>query len=214
MWQWISNNSSALSVISSFLTFVLWLVYLQMLYQGFKRQRQPKIIVNRGGGSDLNARCVISNMSSESIFIEHLVAALHTDKGVLIKDLTDLGPSRDDDNLDNWENLNEVTRQGPMLSGSYSHIGSFADTVKTVLQAYDIPADGPQANDGHQLQAIEIRVIAVYGSEDQPVGASRTFNVVETNEGQALQPASIETKRYATRWKRRQVNQWIRDLEH
>ncbi|WP_110670014.1 hypothetical protein [Salinicola halophilus] len=214
MWQWISEYSGAISAVASCLTFLIWLFYLQMLYQGFKRQRQPKIIVNRGGGSGLDARCVISNMSSESIFIEHLVAVLYTDRGTLLKDLTDLEPPQNRQDLENWENLNEVTRQGPMLSGSYSHVGSFADIANRVLRSHGIEAEGAVAKDGRALQALEIRVIAVYGSEDHPVGASRTFAMVQSDDGQALQPASIETQRYATRLKRMKVKQWIQELEN
>ena len=69
------------------------LIVAQLLYLNFKRQRQPKIIINRGFGRTLQARCVISNMSPEPIFIEHIIAILHTDQGAISRDLIDFEES-------------------------------------------------------------------------------------------------------------------------
>lgn len=212
MWQWISSNSGAISAVASFCTLFIWLFYAQLLYLNFKRQRQPKIIVNRGAGSGLSARCVISNMSSEAIFIEHLAALVFTDRGRLMSDLTDLEPSQDSEGSEKWQNLDEVTRQGPMQPGHYSHAGSFAEIVDRIYASHGVASQGGVARDGRRLQALEIRIIAVYGSEDKPVGASRSFAVVQRENGVVLQAPTIETQRYASRFKRLRVRKWIREL--
>ena len=49
--EWLSSNSSAISAVTSFFTLLVWLFYAQLLYLNFRRQRQPKIIINRGGGN-------------------------------------------------------------------------------------------------------------------------------------------------------------------
>lgn len=211
MLNWFSSNSAAISAIASVLTLLVWLFYAQLLYMNFKRQRQPKIIINRGFGSSMSARCVISNMSTEPIFVEHLIAVLHTDRGTVVRDLIDLEEAQQ--SQEDTRNLSEVTRQGPMLSGSYSHIGTFADVINRVMRFHGIAAEGARATDGRTLQALEIRVVAIYGSEDRPVGAARTFDLVDGNDAVTLIPTSLDTARYASFLKRRRVARWIRELD-
>ena len=100
-----------------------------------------------------------------------------------------------------------------MLSGSYNHIGSFRDIIDRVLRFHDLPSEDFRATDGRTLQAIELRVIAVYGSEDSPVGASRTFALTMSSEGEVLVPTRLDTRRYASRPKRREVRRWMREQD-
>ncbi|WP_083627922.1 hypothetical protein [Salinicola sp. MH3R3-1] len=211
MMNWISQHSSAITALTSLCTLLVWLFYAQLLYLNFKRQRQPKIIINRGFGRSLQARCVISNMSPEPIFIEHIVVILHTDRGKLFQDLIDFERSAGDKG--SADQLVETTRQGPMASGSYNHIGTFQNVVERVLRWHDIPTDDFQTTDGRTLQAVELRVIAIYGSEDSPVGASRTFELTMSPSGEALIPTRLDTRRYASRWRRLRVKRWIRELD-
>jgi hypothetical protein len=211
MMDWVSQNSSAITALTSLCTLLVWLFYAQLLYLNFKRQRQPKIIINRGFGRTLQARCVISNMSPEPIFIEHIIAILHTDQGAISRDLIDFEESTAGQG--EADRLVETTRQGPMLSGSYNHIGSFRDIIDRVLRFHDLPSEDFRATDGRTLQAIELRVIAVYGSEDSPVGASRTFALTMSSEGEVLVPTRLDTRRYASRPKRREVRRWMREQD-
>ena len=210
MMDWLSQHSDAISALTGICTLLVWLFYAQLLYLNFRRQRQPKIIINRGFGRSLQARCVISNMSPEPIFIEHIVAILHTDQGTISQDLIDFEVSTAKEG--EVSRLIETTRQGPMLSGSYNHIGTFQDIIDRVLRFHEIPSEDFQSTDGRTLQAIELRVIAVYGSEDSPVGAARTFDLTTTQSGETLVPTSLITRRYASRFKRRRVRRWMRDL--
>lgn len=211
MMDWVSQNSSAITALTSLCTLLVWLFYAQLLYLNFKRQRQPKIIINRGFGRTMQARCVISNMSPEPIFIEHIIAILHTDQGAISRDLIDFEESTAKEG--EVSRLIETTRQGPMLSGSYNHIGTFRDIIDRVLRFHGLPSEDFRATDGRTLQAIELRVIAVYGSEDSPVGASRTFALTMSSEGEVLVPTRLDTRRYASRLKRRVVRRWMREQD-
>ncbi|QJX02048.1 hypothetical protein HML84_07495 [Alcanivorax sp. IO_7] len=90
MLDWISQHQKVLSVLISFGTLLIWLVYAQLLYQSYRRQRRPRIVINRGKHRSVNALCLISNMSAESVFVEHIVARLETDRGVFRADVTEL----------------------------------------------------------------------------------------------------------------------------
>ncbi|WP_110647744.1 hypothetical protein [Salinicola peritrichatus] len=143
---WMSQHSSSITAVTNIGTLMVWLFYAQLLYLNFRRQRQPKIIINLGGGRSLQARCVISNMSPEAIFIEHVIAVLYTNKGEYSKNLTDIEDG-EKENIAKRQ-LVEITRQGPMSSGSYTDIGVFEDLVSHVLRAYKIPAESCRTTDG------------------------------------------------------------------
>lgn len=208
--DWLSQHSPSITAVTNIGTLMVWLFYAQLLYLNFKRQRQPKIIINRGGGRSLKARCVISNMSPEAIFIEHIIAVLHTDKGMYSKSLTDTENTGESDEIKHQ--LVEMTRQGPMSSGSYTDIGFFEDIIGRVLRAHGIPAEGCRPTDGTELKFIELRVVAIYGSEDTPVGSLREFEITKDGDATNLVPTSWVTKRYASRLRRHTVRKWIRDM--
>ncbi|GHB23008.1 hypothetical protein [Salinicola rhizosphaerae] len=213
MGQWLTSNSAAISAVTAICTLFVWLFYAQLLYLNFKRQRQPKIIINRGAGRGLDSRCVISNMSPEPIFIEHLIVVIDSDKGAISQDLIDLEQGNHRDTGEGFSNLEEVTRQGPMLSGSYSHIGTFSDILDRVLRYHQLSAGQVQVSDDRTLRSLELRIIAIYGSEDKPVGASRSFEISASDSEIVLTPKSIDTRRYASRLKRLKVRRWIRELD-
>lgn len=207
--EWLTNHSSAITAVTSLCTLLVWLFYAQILYLNFRRQRQPKIIINRGGGKTMQARCVISNMSPEAIFIEHIIAILHTDKGCYSTSLIDIEDSKRTES----SKLVETTRQGPMAPGSFNHIGTFEEIIERVLHFNGIPSRGCQVTGDINLVAIELRLVAVYGSEDAPIGVLRKFELSSDEHGPYLTPSTLDTRRYASRWRRRTVRRWLRDAE-
>lgn len=206
--EWLSSHSAAITAVTSSLTLLVWLFYAQLLYLNFRRQRQPKIIINRGGGKSLNARCVISNMSSEPIFIEHIIAILHTDSERYAVSLIDVDENEASENCQ----LAETTRQGPMLSGSFNHIGTFEEIIGRIAKFHGLATDKGPLPSEVTMMAIELRLVAVYGSEDAPVGALRKFELSTDETGCYLTPTTFVTRRYASPFRRRRVRQWIREM--
>lgn len=70
-----------------------------------------------------------------------------------------------------------------------------------------------RAGSGTTIRAVELRIVAVYGSEGAPVGAVRDFELTTTNDDVSLTSISLETLRYASLLKRRQVRRWGRELD-
>ncbi|HEX5678784.1 MAG TPA: hypothetical protein VFX91_12530, partial [Alcanivorax sp.] len=93
MFDWISENKDVLDVLIGVGTLLVWVVYAQLLYNGYKRQRRPRVAITRGRQKGVEALCLISNMSAESIFIQHIVARLETDNGTYFHDITELEQS-------------------------------------------------------------------------------------------------------------------------
>ena len=89
MLGWIAANADVLGLLISFCTLLIWAVYAQLLYAGFRRQRQPSLMLNRGHGRGLDALCVVGNMSAEGIFVQYVTAELETARGTIHMDITD-----------------------------------------------------------------------------------------------------------------------------
>lgn len=205
--QWISDHAQAINAIAGVLTLFVWVFYAQLLYNGYVRQRRARLIINRGQGKDIDSLCLISNMSAEAIFIQHIVVRIETTQEPLLLDVSDYQQSNDDGQAE------YRSHQGPLSSGGYLHIGSFKELIQRVAEDHDIELDGHRPSGELTFKAIELRVIAIYGSEDQPVGARRRFILDDDGDACSITPAQLDTQRLTRRRDRRLVKQWMRNLE-
>lgn len=205
MMEWLNNNAQAISAVASICTLFVWMFYAQLLYNGYARQRRPRVIINRGRGIGVDSICLISNMSSEAIYVQHLVAVLHTQKRSYALDVVEYQQPGGEQQDDSYR-----THQGPLASGEYLNIQSFGDIVDQVKEYWEIDDSLLQ----EQSIQIEIRVIAIYGSEDMPIGASRTFNLdPDASLNHQLIPASVDTNRLNSRGQRKRVLEWAKEIE-
>src|SRR5690606_25677631 len=95
--EWMSQRQEFLNLLVNLGMLVVWIAYLQLFLANFRRQRRPNILINFGAGSGLSARCLVSNMSSEAIYIESIIAKLEGDgttQTCAVTDLEDLGAER------------------------------------------------------------------------------------------------------------------------
>lgn len=203
--EWLNDNAQAISAIASICTLFVWVFYAQLLYNGYVRQRRPRVIINRGKGTGVDAICLISNMSSEAIYVQHLVAVLHTQQQSYSLDVIEYQQRGSEQQEANYR-----THQGPLASGDYLNIQSFGDIVNQVKEYWEID-DSLLHEQNIQL---EIRVIAIYGSEDMPTGASRSFNLdLDASPNRQLIPASVDTDRLNSRGQRKRVLEWAKEIE-
>ncbi|OHV09933.1 hypothetical protein [Kushneria phosphatilytica] len=223
-WQWLTTNASLFSAICTFGMFVIWFVYLQLLLHNFRMQRKPQIIINRGRGRDTDSLCLISNMSQEAVFVETIFAQLETSEGVWFGDITDVvdkqhseGDQRqqNSDQTDTPYPLSRMTRQGPLNKGQYMEGGSFGSLIREVAGMHDLELDDDcnVTNRDITLQGIEIRLIAIFGSEKRPVGARRHFELKKDDNGRiSVLPGQITTEQLNTRRQQLELRRWRRML--
>ncbi|MEA2117353.1 hypothetical protein [Halovibrio sp. HP20-50] len=203
--EWLNDNAQAISAVASVCTLFIWVFYAQLLYNGYVRQRRPRVIINRGKGIGMDSICLISNMSSEAIYVQHLVAVLHTSKHRYSLDVVEYKQHGSEQRENRFH-----THQGPLASGDYLNIQSFGTIVNQVTGYWGID-DNVLHEQNIQL---EIRVIAIYGSEDMPTGASRTFNLsINASPNHQLIPASVDTKRLNSRGQRKRILEWVKEIE-
>ena len=171
MYEWISAHKDVLQTLASVGSFMIWLIYAQLLYFGFRRQRRPRLIINRGKRKNLDALCVISNMSAEPIYLQHIMMTLETSEGDWTLDVSDHEADLDDDEdqQEAGHNASHCTHQGPLDSGGFVHIGSFNALKERITTIADID----ESRDGLVFKAVCVRVIGTYCSENLPIGAER-----------------------------------------
>ncbi|WP_192034537.1 hypothetical protein [Halomonas sp. YLGW01] len=203
--QWLNQNSGAISALTGILTLLVWLFYAQLLYNGYIRQRRPRIIINRGSGKNLTSLCLISNMSAEAIFVQHIIAVLETEEGEKQLDIVDYQRSGD-------EEQQYRSHQGPLDSGAYLHVGSFRQILEHLTDHHGLNDDGKEALSRRAYRALEIRVVAIYGSEDNPIGARRRFRLDPEGDDCRLIPDGLDTQRLASRRQRHRIRQWMQEL--
>lgn len=217
MWNWLTQNAQLLNVIINLGMLLIWGIYLQLLLNNFRRQRHSKLIINRGRGKGIDALCIISNMSQEPVFIEAIIGILETSEGTYVYDVTDFT----DENQKDWDEqqkdpseLRLVTRQGPLSQGQYVQIGSFRQLMRGVANYHRLAVDSScLPTDGLVFKSFELRLLGLYGPEDEPVGARRCFKIEEADDGKhILVPETAVTIQLSSRRDRLEIRRWMEDM--
>jgi hypothetical protein len=222
MIDWILANQVLFNAGVSALTVIIWVIYAQLLYFGFRRQRTPRMLINRGRKKNLDALCIISNMSQEAIYVEYIIATLKTSRGTVIMDVTDFEQDpteeREDENGNRQmvsvvpPDLRENTRQGPLLSGEFMHIGTFKEVVKRLTGEADIPMRGSLPDADIELESLTIELIALYGPEPRPVNARRKFKIKSDENSATLVPTSWQTQHGISFLRRRRLSKIVDEM--
>ena len=206
MLDWIEQHHETLSVLVNAGMLVVWVAYLQLFLANYKRQTQPKILINIGAGRSIDGRCLVSNMSSEAIYIESLIAILETTEGQWMCPVTDA------QELADKKDLRSKTVQGPLKQGEVMDVGSFRDLVQHVVQESECPV--PAENEFPEgLAALEIQAVADFGPEDLLVGAKRRFDLVRKDGAWALGMHTPQTEQIRSRGERRRIRRLLENVD-
>jgi hypothetical protein len=188
--EWIARHSDAISALTSGGMLVVWLVYLQVFINSYRRSLRATLVIARGPGKGLSARCFVANMSSGAIYISSVQVRLSLEGEEITSAVT---------NIDTQDG---GTKQGPLADGECRDIGSFEDLIgHAFLAASREP--GPVAS-------VTIEVVGIYGSEDLPVGARRTFDVRREESTAFVRGENIRTEQIRRKRDRRKL---VDDLE-
>lgn len=203
--QWILEHRELISLLVTVGTLVVWIVYLQVFLASYRRQRKPTILINLGQGRGLDAHCLVTNMSAEAIYIHALIARIEGPEDMLVCSITEL------DN-ESWSDPTELrlwTRQGPLKAGNVRDMGSVQAIIDHVMES--APEGGSSLEPGAGRHALELKVVAVHGSEDLLVGAKRAFDIILHDGGLALRPCSYGATQIRSRRERRQMERSLAD---
>lgn len=192
--SWLLENAQAVSAASSVGMLLIWSVYLTIFWRGYRRQLKPKLVINRGEGDGLDGHCLLTNMSQQPIHIQGVKVSIDLADQTCTSYITDAEDVRAAGNPHGWQRL---TRQGPLASGAMVDLGTFESIL-----SYVVRQSQPEA--GMELaQKCGITVLAIYGSEDLLVGATRQFELIQDEETIRLTSESVETRQLTSRAERR-----------
>ncbi|MBZ8134178.1 hypothetical protein [Afifella sp. IM 167] len=206
MWNWISENSSAIAAVTSVGTLLVWLVYLQLILSNFRRQRRSTILINRGAGSGLGGHCLISNMSTSAVYLTSIIATMKTEDRTFQHALTDL---RELDETMKGD-PRSIFKQGPLQPGEYLDIGTFRDLIQQMGESEDGPAQGEDW--ASVVESLELTAVAVYGSDDLLVGSRRTFELRKDEDGRtSVCPTTLDSVQIRSRRERRKIGALLQE---
>lgn len=207
MVEWIRDYRDVLSVLLNLGMLLVWLVYLQIFIAGFLRKRRPKLLIAEGAGSDLNARCLISNMSEDAMYIANIIASVRGPKDSRSSSVIDIRAVPDETSR---RDPKQKTNQGPLEAGGYMDAGSFQDFVDRALTRGEDISSLMQRG----VCVLEVTVVAIYASEELPAAAMRHFSLVPSKGRVHLRPQSFDTRQIRSRRERKRLRRELeRDIQ-
>lgn len=174
--EWVAQHSPVLQVFLNGLMVLIWILYLQIFLTSFRRQRRPDILITVGAGVGLKARCFVTNLGLEPVYLLDLLVEIETEEGMQQARITDRTELSDEE----LKNPAEATNQGPLKSGEFIDIGSFETLVKRA-SSEDHPF-----RPGADVFSIEITALIATATTSSLAGASRKY-VVRCDEDGRIQ---------------------------
>lgn len=208
MWTWLQTNADVISSLSAIATLAVWALYLQLIYGSLSRSRRSKILINRGAGHSVDARCIVSNMGAEPIYLEAVRLTLEERGQKSTRSLSDLDVFivPDADPRPQW-------MQGPLASGEMIDLGTFRSLTDWAFEGSLQELDGGSGVGPRQAE-LTVLVVASMTSEDRLVAACRSFRVAHAGHGLQVQPRSLRTSQMRSGKERAQVEeQLLRELD-
>lgn len=213
MLEYFSDNQAVITSVTSTATLLVWIFYAQLLFNSYRRQRHPRVLINKGlGDRYIDSPCLICNMSQEPVYLYFMMVRLKTSDGIFTVPMTD----REGDELPDNEGdltLRNRTRQGPLHSGECLEFVTFRRMIHKLLRIAGVDIqDGIPLTADVQLQWLEVHVVCIYGPEHKPFGAVRRF-LIDTEENETkirLYPETLETKTKRSMRYRRQIENWLK----
>ncbi len=195
MWEWLTQNSSGVQTTMSAVTALIWLVYLQLLLTGVRRQRRTQILINLGGSTGLKARTIVSNLAYEPIYVLEGLLTIRSSDGLRVSSIID----RTEADSEDLQSLTHSTLQGPLRSGHFMDLGSVEDILDRAR------TNRFETIDAEDIKSFEIKIAAVTAARSNLVAARREFVIDMKDDGLQVRSTSISSIQIRSWWGRRKL---------
>jgi len=192
MWNWLAENASPIQAAVGAITALVWIVYLQILVSGLRRQRRTEVLIHLGGSQSLDARAFISNLGFEPIYVLEILLTIWSTDGERETSIADRTEMAKED----LSNPSATTFQGPLKSGDFIDIGSFEDLLKRARWNTSDDLD-PGA-----IKRVEVKVAAISAASSAVVASKRQFYVECVGDKCRIQPKTLYATQIRSWWGR------------
>lgn len=191
---WLAENSAMVQAITAIITALVWIVYLQILVSGFRRQRRSIILIHGAGNDNLDPRIFVTNLGLENIYVLEILMEVTRKGDRQERSVTD----RTEVAADALATPSDASLQGPLASGAWIDIGSIDDLLKRLHRGDDVSAHD-------RIHEIGITVAAVSPTATGIVAARMDFTVLPEAGGLRLLPKRLHATQIRSAFRRRQV---------
>lgn len=198
--QWLADHNAALSVILNAAMLVVWISYLNIFLFSFLRQRRQLVTITQGAGAALNAKCFVSNLGLEPIYIAEVVIDLVVAGEQCQAVVTDRTLMSDQE----LQDPREATNQGPLQSGHHSSIGEFGDLIRRGLSSSECKGTLDEVSE------VTVTVVTATAAKGAVTGARRAFVIEGSGEDRNLHGRTLMAEQITGRAASRKLR---RDLE-
>ena len=191
--SWAGAHSQTINIVINALMLVIWAVYLHTFLISFRRQRRSVLHIDLGAARDKHARCIVTNMGSETIYIAAIVIDLCIDddwQRHVVTERKEMAEDRASRPL-------ERTTKGPLGGGEAVDVGSFRDLVSRI-EPQDAAEDAMR-----RFTAITVTAVAVSNQAKTLTAGLKRFDVERGGDGWVFTPEMILTRQMRKRWSQR-----------
>jgi hypothetical protein len=214
----LENNVDLISAFGTILTAVVWIVYAHIFLMNYIQENRPRVIIEQAHGDGPDPCFMLINLSKEPIHVSGIMVSFDVDGGEHVHRITDFEHITGEP--DTPRQQEEILKQGPIQPGDFLTLGA-CDRLTGV------PNDAPELVDGEpgtfsdrlrdsggDIDEFEIRVVAMFGSRDRPIGATRRFSMAQDGDGvrRVVRPLGEYTRQLSSRWHRKTVRRWSRQI--
>ena len=185
MFDWLTDNSAALGLFVDLTLMLVWVTYLNLFLIGFYRQNRSAIHISRAAAENRRARCLLTNMGQQNIFLLAIVVDLKDENGTRRAIATDREEHREDE----YGDLLERTFQGPLEPGQSRDIGSFEELLNRAILRLETSCEI------EQFDCVTVTAIAASNQAKSFVAAHKSFtiSVPDSSQESRFQPESLLT---------------------
>lgn len=198
----MSEHAPFLNVIFNGMMVVIWTMYFQVFLVNHLRQARNMIHIDLGAAQGAMSRCLVTNLSSNAIYVQAIIADLSSNGATSRTQITD----REEIPLNDGKDPLARTNRGTLYSGQTVDIGSLEDLVSRA----QIRLHEDWSSD--DIDAVTITVVAISGQIDRIVGASKSFDAEHLEGGGSVFSAKdIMTRQIRPRQTREQFSTMLRE---
>lgn len=195
--EWVKNHTDMLGLIVNAAMLVVWIVYLSIFLFSYLRQRRPCILITQGAGAGLSAKCFISNLGLEPIYVLDVLLTLKTEDQQHLVNVTERSQLTDREQA----NPKEATNQGPLSTGDHESIGEVGVLLDRALSG------APENVTIDRVRVVEVTVVAATAARGLLVGARRSYELVGEEDERRLKPTTVMAEQITRRRSRRSLRE-------